>query len=134
MKPIVHKIRLRGPWQWKNSLSGEAVAFDWKEKITTLLQQQGEDAELRLARSFNRPTGIEPGEQIDLVVAGLEWKEVLLNGQLLEANSGEEMRFPLDEFLQPRNQLELLVVKLIADRSDATAEPPEVRLEISSGE
>jgi hypothetical protein len=66
----------------------------------------------RFSRRFNRPTGLEPGDRIDLVLEG--WggsAEIVLNGEPLgtfDATDGET-RIGITELLAAHNRVSILL-------------------------
>jgi hypothetical protein len=74
-----HIIRLRGPWEQEPQPSGQ----------------------VRYARRFNCPTGLEGGDRVWLAIE-FEQGEISLNGQPLGAAGG---RFDITPLLQPANRL-----------------------------
>jgi hypothetical protein len=77
----MHVIRLRGPWH-QEPLPGGSV---------------------RYSRRFHRPTGLESGDRVFLVLDGSA-AAVVLNGQPLALGSG---RYDITELLAAKNLLEL---------------------------
>ncbi len=72
-------------------------------------------------RRFGRPAGIEPGDEVWLVVASASGCGLLLNGQPLPSvGPGGELRHEVTRLLQPRNELALAPCDAIV------AETPEV--------
>jgi glycosyl hydrolase family 2 len=111
---MMHVIRLRAPWdaEWLQEASGA----------------------VRCTRHFNRPTGIEGGDRVWLVIEGLNCSAaVSLNdipvGRASRLPIGEPpARFDITPHLQPRNRIAI-------DLADPTGDDPlaslgEVRLEI----
>jgi hypothetical protein len=79
---LAHSFRLRDPW----------------------LCEALEDGALRWSRVFHRPTGLDPGDQLVLVISGLPLSpQVTINGQLLAG--GPE--FHITHLLAETNKIEL---------------------------
>jgi hypothetical protein len=78
----MHVIRLRGPWQ-AEPLSGGMV---------------------RYSRRFHRPTGLDGGDRVFLVVDEAAAGAILLNGQSVANQSG---RFDITNMLAATNFLTL---------------------------
>jgi hypothetical protein len=93
----VHVIRLREPWE------REVPTADGERQAT------GDDLDsIRFHRRFGLPTGLEPGDRIELVIEGATASgEVWLNDVLLGQFSAEAAvtKIPLGGLLQFRNQL-----------------------------
>ena len=123
----MHIIRLRGPWQveavarfvplpdgsYRPDHDNLPVAArmtmpaDWSAVC-------GADflGRVRYRRAFNKPTGLESGERVFLVVERpRSWGRGELNGKPLgDVARGESMgRFDVTAILEPHNQLEILV-------------------------
>ena len=118
----LHVIRLRGPWQyeplvrWALDAEGNRHAAgelpppgrmvmpgDWGAAL-------GPDfrGRVRFARAFGRPTRLEPGEQVWLVVGGVDLSGTAeLNGRPLGPVAGvrEPTRFEVTDRLAERNEL-----------------------------
>ncbi len=78
----MHVIRLRGPWQ-QEPLPGGLI---------------------RYSRRFHRPTGLESGERVYLVVGKAAAGEITLNGQSFAAGSD---RSDITELLAANNLLSI---------------------------
>ena len=111
---MMHVIRLRAPWN-----------------VESLKEASGA---VRCTRHFNRPTGIEGGDRVWLVIEGLACSAtVLLNdtpiGQASRLSCGDPpARFPITPLLQARN-------RIVIDLDEIAGDDPldclgEVRLEI----
>ncbi len=101
-----HRIRLRRPWQCR--LQGDRVLW---------------------SRRFGRPTGLEPGDTVWIVVeqcpaAGA----LLLNGRPIgQLSSGTaESRFEVTALVEPRNEMVLDLAAVFPDSSAAPDSPPGV--------
>ncbi len=130
-----HIIRLRGPWQYQplartirmadGSSQNESgnlpppgrakMPADWGESL-------GADFRGRVlyTRTFNRPTGLDEGQRVDLVVEQVDaFGVVSLNGQPLGevGLSDTAPRFDITALLQPHNELriEVELPRLTAD-------------------
>jgi len=154
----MHTIRLRGPWQLAaleryrlrpnggyerraDALPQTARATmpaDWSATL-------GPDfrGRVRCDRTFQKPTGLEAGQRVWLVVEPPRSRGIVhLNGQLLGEvrDGGPAGRFDATQFLQSHNSLEIIVEHPILDESgrrthDSDDNAPggligEVRLEI----
>ena len=75
----MHTIRLRGPWE----------------------REPHEGGQVRYARRFHLPTGLDSGERVWLVIEVADG-EVSLNGQLLGSATGQ---FDVTRMLEPTNRL-----------------------------
>ena len=113
-----HVIHLRRPWD-----------------CATIDTALGTGAML-YTRSFGCPTNLAGGDQVDLVVSGVNGlTTVTLNGQEFATNLPRELRINVTTALKPRNKLQLA---LLTDNALNTlnTEPPwseeSVRLEIRS--
>lgn len=118
-----HAIRLRGPWQYvpmartellsdgtTRELGGDLpppgrcqVPTDWAETLGPEFRGR-----VQFQRSFGCPTGLEPGDRVDLVIGPVDaWGSVTLNalllGRLAVQNSGA--RFDVTNHLAKRNLL-----------------------------
>ena len=157
----MHTIRLRGPWQCQplartrrradgasQTLSGTlpppsrvTVPSDWTD-------YPGADFRGRVCyiRNFGRPTGIGPGDRIELVIERIDaFGAAYLNDRLLGTISQGELglRADVTDRLGPRNRLAVEVelpecteASAPLPRGDREARPGgligEVRLEIST--
>jgi beta-galactosidase/beta-glucuronidase len=135
LSETAHIIRLRGPWQYQviartmrmpdgssQDESGDLpppgrarMPADWGETL-------GADFRGRVSynRTFNRPTGLEEGQRVDLVVEQVDaFGAVTLNGQPLgEVRLADAAaRFIITSLLQPHNELaiEVELPRLTAD-------------------
>lgn len=118
---LSHTIRLRGPWQCRPlartvliasgetaSESGELpiggrveVPADWGGLLGADFRGR-----VRYTRGFGIPTGIEPGQRLDLVVERVDaFGQVFLNGQPLGTVADTLARFDVTVLLKPRNEL-----------------------------
>ncbi len=95
-----HIIRLREPW----SVSGDA------------------DGRVELRRQFNCPTGLRPGDRVELVVEGLaSVSTVLLNGQLvpMTSDAAGTLRCEIQSHLIAHNEVVLRLLVGLEDTTDA---------------
>ncbi len=114
-----HRIRLRGPW-WRSA----GTVFDTAAAVrirlpSTPAEQQGGDstspssADYVFRRPFNRPTGLQGGDVVWLVLEGIaDLQTVRLNDQpIWQRRSSTPESMPLEiaitKLLQDANQLEL---------------------------
>jgi len=106
----MHVIRLRQPWQ-RQDLPGKVC---WR-------------------RAFHRPTGLDAGERVWLVVdRPLSGATVRLNGQPLgDVEQGTVGRLDVTDLLADRNALEIDVALAAPDEAGELA--GDVRLEIEEG-
>jgi hypothetical protein len=110
---LPHVIRLRAPWE-----------------IEPLPEPPGL---LRCTRHFNRPTGLESGERVWLVLPSLASPgTIVLNGDPLEPTpglpaDGGSVRCEITSRLTARNKVE---IQLAANTDTALALLEQVRLEI----
>jgi hypothetical protein len=109
----MHTIRLRDPWDATPQADGT----------------------VRFTRHFNRPTGLESGDCVWLVIEGAAQPlAVTLNGNLVGQASRlpahDSARYEITPLLQPRNKLEIDLSS--APKIDALPALGEVRLEIES--
>jgi hypothetical protein len=158
LNPLLHTIRLRGPWSveplerfvlqpdgfYKPVDTGlpaggrMTMPADWSDLL-------GPDFLGRVSyrRAFNKPTGLESGERVWLVVEAARSQAcVVWKGELIGfVNSGDAAdRFDITERLEDHNTLEIYVDHPALDSmrstiGDPTQLPPgglvgEVRLEI----
>jgi hypothetical protein len=113
-----HVIRLREPWD----------------------REMGSGF-LRLRRRFGLPTGLQPADEVDLVIGEVKAESrVSLNDVLLgELPPGHTTRFGIREKLLQRNVLQIDVVLQSGQNSDSNPELSiadcvgDVRLEITAG-
>lgn len=104
-----HRIRLRGPWRFRvlseqPARSGRVtMPCDWSTSL-------GADFRGRVAytRRFQRPTGLSPGQRVELVLDGVDaFGSASLNGsRLLEIPpGGKPARVDIAPLLADRNAL-----------------------------
>jgi hypothetical protein len=158
----MHTIRLRGPWQLEatkrfvvqadgsyraahDDLPPAAEAkmpADWSAVLGANFFGR-----VRYTRSFNKPTGLDSGERVFLVVEPPRSEAcVLLHGQPVgSVRAGDDAgRFDITERLESHNRLEIIVDHPALDEmrsvvGDPAELPPgglvsEVRLEIEESE
>ena len=110
--PQPHRMRLRPPWE--QTRQGDQML--WR-------------------RRFGKPSNIEEGEQVFLVIESPQIDAVvLLNGQRLRRIQPAEpaVRFAITRLLQPRNELVLAAASTQSATPEESSALPfgEVRLEI----
>jgi hypothetical protein len=80
-----HTIRLRGPWEFQtlaDSAPHKTPRVEIPGDLATLLAEYS--GPVRFSRRFHKPSGLEGGARVELVVAGLpEGASILLNRELL---------------------------------------------------
>jgi hypothetical protein len=105
---MVHRIRLRGPWQLQAAAPGSAVSRSIPLPARIGAFSEAGARSVRLSRRFNRPTNLASTDRISLVIDRLpEGAQVTLNGTRLERESraaGEPSVFPTSR-LQLHNLL-----------------------------
>jgi hypothetical protein len=154
----MHSIRLRGPWQlevvWRYVLDEDGTYRHDRENLPAAVRMTmpadwsaalGGDflGRVRYCRTFQKPTGLESGERVWLVVESPRSAGVVeLNRKRLgDVRGGEGTgRFDITELLEDHNRLEILVEHPAVDDENCAANagaksPPgglvgEVRLEI----
>ncbi len=108
-----HVIRLRGPWECE--IVAELADPPARELLNEKIELGSDFRRLvRFRRRFGLPTGLEPDDQIDLVIERVDASgHVRLNQALLgEIVAGEKAaRFSLRGRLQPRN---LLLIEFVS--------------------
>jgi hypothetical protein len=136
-----HIIRLRGPWNYRllvpsaphaanqaTSLRTGTINLpgDWRQTFGDEFQGRVE-----LTRRFGRPTGLEAGARVELVIEPADACSALrLNGDLLEpVVQPPAARFDVTHRLRPRNTLEVTIEFHVAEQGGLAA-LPDVRLEI----
>jgi beta-galactosidase/beta-glucuronidase len=108
LKSEPHLIRLRGPWQYRVLEPHEATGritmpADWGATLGANFRGR-----VQYVRRFNRPTGLVPGQPVDLVFDGVDALAVVtLNDRpLLEIPpGGEPARIDIAGLLEERNTL-----------------------------
>ena len=111
---MTHTIRLRDPWDASPQAEGT----------------------IRFTRHFNRPTGLEAGERVWLVIEGASVPlTVTLNGHPVGQASRlpppvDAARYEITPLLKPRNKVEIELQS--ASATDGQPCLGEVRLEIES--
>src|SRR5262245_10571115 len=85
----MHTIRLRGPWD----------------------QEPLQDGQIRWTRCFHRPTGLDPGSRVWLVIEDTAPAELSLNGRPLRVleNTSVPERVDITALLQDSNKLALTI-------------------------
>jgi hypothetical protein len=122
-----HRIRLRGPWRLEPLARTRRMADGTSHVMSELVPPAGKTTSpsdwgsllgpdfrgrVRYTRQFNRPSGMEQVERIDLVIGAVDaFGCVVLNGQLLgEIPPGSgEFRTEITSHLQLFNRLEVEV-------------------------
>lgn len=134
----MHSIRLRGPWELSLPGKGEPRRVEMPATWQTLLAAAGDSpSPARLLRRFGKPTGIEPTDQLHLVIdSSAAACQIELNGQLLGSiDPSEQSRsFEVTTLLTSRNELAILL-ELPQPEPEASPDSTplgDVRLEIHS--
>ena len=91
----------------------------------------------RYSRQFNLPTGLEPGDRVDLVIRLRDLQgRVSINGRCVGAVGPQSASFPITALLKPRN---VIVVEAYPGEEGGSLEPTgtgdfpgEIRLEITA--
>lgn len=126
----MHQIRLAGPWTATPLLNEidphapslgagvtEPFSFSAPIPIAELFQPFPAAGRLRLARNFNRPTGLDEASELGfLVPIGVEAVE--LNGReltLIPTNDQKSLRAPISTLLVGLNQVRLQVNRSAMD-------------------
>ena len=105
---LVHSFRLRDPWQ----IACDAEVVCW-------------------TRTFHRPTGLEPGDALWLVVSGLPTDStVSLNGRLLESRVDQCGQFDVTGQIGATNRIAIRLPRQSAPSSVDGKFPLDVRLGI----
>ena len=122
-----HTIRLRGPWKLQplactvllangtterepGTLPAPCtvqVPADWSASLGVNFRGQA-----RYSRRFGCPTGLQPGDQVSLVVDKIDaLAEVAINSNSLGTMriTDGSCQWPITPFLQPRNLLEITI-------------------------
>ena|SRR5687768_9205729 len=113
----MHSIRLRGPWEFSIRGSGASGRIDfpctWQQLVDAAGGSIGEG--IKLARRFNKPTGLEAGDRV------LVWLRSPA-AKLTAALNGT----PLALQDQPDGSWQAEITTLLADRNELTVElaPP----------
>lgn len=125
---LEHRIRLRGPWDFRVIARTVLVAAGESVLDTGMLPPAGKMVmpadwgatlgadffgKVEYARAFHRPTGLAPEQRVELVIDDVDaWAVVSLNevelGRASDATP-RPLRFDVTHGLQPRNQLTVLV-------------------------
>ena len=138
----MHRIRLKGPWEWSVPTPAPALAWTWNrirlpDEWDRLPAMAGP---VWFRRRFHCPTGITPTDRICVAIRTTQpMTSVHLNGQLLarlqspSPDSVSVIRFELTQNVTDRNLLEILFGEGIsAPHIDGGLGHP-VTLEIESG-
>ena len=116
--PSIHRIRLKGPWEWAVPTASPAVAWIWSrirlpDEWARLPEQAGP---VWFRRRFHTPTGITPTDRVRLAIPTTHRQvAVNLNGHSLVAislaNPEPEaiVRFEISGHLADRNLLEIIL-------------------------
>ncbi len=112
-----HVIRLRGPWQFEvvDQLDGappprvnsgkQPMPGDWSTELGSEFR-----GTVAYRRVFHRPTGLEPGQSVWLVIESLVGlAEVSLNQTPLGTIESTGGRFAIESILADDNRLEIVV-------------------------
>lgn len=147
-----HQIRLRGPWRWQSTPSksttsdarpqrddrvpdsadpANPLTFTAPDGLRSVLAAES-ITRLRVSRTFHRPTGLDSGSRVDLVIEPVSVPyTVRLNGVALESIKSGAGRFSIAQHLQPTNQLQLDLDLARAEQQGSTPPRIDVRLEIT---
>ena len=116
-RSTVHKINLKGPWIVEQFLGQEgsnvSSVDSCRVNIESAWASQFEGSNIKLTRSFNRPTGIEEATQDIFVI--LQTKNVSAKVHLNGAEIGSVtpdhpmLRIACLERLQPSNRLAVFI-------------------------
>ena len=124
MTSEVHRIRLRDPWEVS---VGESAEWSRTDLDSAWARFGGRPAgRVRFRRRFSRPSGLEPGDEVRLVIeAPVVSGTVVLNGNVLGVVEPSEFpaEFAVGDRLQDGNLLEVDVVTAETDASDLPAGP-----------
>ena len=92
----------------------------------------GSVTHLRVMRTFHRPTGLDSGSQVDLVIEPVSAPcTVRLNGVAIGSIDAAPGRFSVAQHLQPTNELQLDLDLACAKQGEPTKPRIDVRLEIT---
>jgi hypothetical protein len=133
----MHPIRLRGPWDFQVLGPGDGsspaetpsgrlhMPCDWAATLGASFRGR-----VMYQRHFGRPTGLEAGDRVDLVIDSVHTHATLrLNGQPIgRPFSAQGTRIDVTTALAERNLLEIVVEHLAGDEPGGLT--GEVRLEI----
>jgi len=123
-----HTIRLRGAWEYRVLEAEEGSAGYHRIDLHDLTRLHSLVGTLELVRHFNKPTGLQDGDRVELVIGpSATVKAIDLNGRSLARTSGE-LRFDITTQLQPHNILRIV----IDTEKRRNTQLDEVRLEIQS--
>jgi hypothetical protein len=147
-----HQIRLRGPWHWQAAPSkgtksstraegddrvpesaepGNPFTFTAPDGLRPILAVES-ITHLRVTRTFHRPTGLDSGSRVDLVIEPVSAPcTVHLNGVALGSIESGAGRFSIAQHLQPANQLQLDLDLARAGQQESSPPRIDVRLEIT---
>ena len=136
--PEIHTIRLHGPWVAKvlASFNDESDTVDSQERRVKIPSDWGDWlgseflGRVEYRRNFNRPTGLEPGQNIWLVIEQIDSHgDVYLNDQLLGSltiqgdSAGKPFRIEVAQRLQLSNVLKVEIeVNANSDRGKRTGQ------------
>jgi len=105
---MVHRIRLRGPWQLQPVPPGSAPPRSIRLPACSAEFFDTGARSVQLSRRFNRPTNLAPGDRISLGIENLpKGARVTLNGARLDPKAqrgAEPTIFPTSR-LEPHNLL-----------------------------
>ena len=129
----IHTIRLHGPWVAKVLVSfGDPIAAEDQQRRVKIPSDWndwlGADfcGRVEYRRNFNRPTGLEPGQPVWIVVEQVDCRgEVFLNDKPLgslslgESPPSEFLRVEVGQLLERSNVLRVEIeVKADSERGD----------------
>ncbi len=118
-----HVIRLNGPWRCEPLAFGEIGATDRAVEPSRSQPPPGTiqfpadwnaaigphfHGRVRFSRHFNRPTGLDAGTVVYLVIEGIGPADLVqLNGRVLDwdSSTANTPRFDITLLLSPRNEL-----------------------------
>lgn len=124
--PFVHRIRLRGPWEFVWSASEDGTFHERSGTLSfpaTWHEVPGDRrGVVRFSRRFNRPTGIDHGERVWLEVSVSRLSSVSLNEQPLGVVRTGVVRFDVTDRLVLHCKVELEIDRTSNTDDDLIAE------------
>ena len=137
----IHRIRLRGPWEWAVPTPIPSQAWTWNR--IRLPDEWDRLPELAgpvwFRRRFNAPTGITPTDRIRVALTTVQPPSAVnLNGQTIaasidaESKLGSVIRYELTSYLSGKNLLEIVFQKGITPSSPESGLGQPLILEIES--
>lgn len=125
--PVIHFIRLRGPWQLAPAAKPTQTLTATMPSTWAQAGFVGFRGGMLHTRRFGCPTGLEPGDRLMLCATGLVGTgSATLDGEPLGPVEGGGFRFDITARVRPRNSL---TIDLTHD-DDGGGLPGEVRLEV----